>query len=636
MLLERLYGNGDEGAPRLDFNGQLSNSPAALVRAIREFAEEGRPRTRRSILLISDGIIDVNGEGHDEGLEDWIKEEFVEDATAAGISVYGIALSEDAMFELFHALTRKSGGAFLPVFESREGVTFDDILGAMQKLKESAGSHQMTLIRQVSFTDQWDDARYTLARSMNGVRIRLDLPESALSADDVTTITDRLREVFATQGIDLSEQAVLKRMDGNRWEVEDPYRYIISRSGRKLKITTDQPGGGEGLAGLLDVVIPSSLWDDSADWVFLGAILILLGYWLSVDVNVTAAHRFYRDRLSKAYLFRITVDGAIEHNDTQKLSELNAAGSAAPYHLINVALNLQGAKIPSLRGRLSDFFVFSKCFTGSTRTGFLETKTMEQYDRGLDLGTAMAVSGAAASPNMGITTVKSLVFIMTLLNIRLGYWLPNPSMVRDLSWLTRLGLRRGPGPKYVLKEAVGNLDAKGKYVNVSDGGHIENLGIYELLRRRCRFIIAVDGESDPHMGFGSLIKLQLYARLDMGIEIELDLELLRKNNEGYSRQRWAIGKIHYGEGEVGHLLYIKASVTGDEYEYVRAYRAEHPSFPHESTAEQFFTEAQFEAHRALGYQIGGEVCSNEQVLAKFKQPEGHPSQVASVKDTQVP
>lgn len=617
-LLARLYGEGEESAPRLDFDGQLSNSPAALVRAMREFAEEGRPRAKRSILLISDGLIDVNGKGHDEELEDWIKEEFAEDAAAAGISVYGIALSKNAVFTLFHALTRKSDGAFFPVFESREGVTFDDIFGAMQKLKESAGGRLMTPIRQVSFTDQWDDTHYILARSRNGVRIRLVLPETALSTEDLTTLTDRLREVFSAQGIDLSHRAVLNHMSENRWEIDDPYRYVISRSGQKLRITAEEPNGGEGLADVLDVVIPSSLWDDSADWVFFGALLILLVYWLIVDVNVTAAHGFYRDRLSKAYLFRIAGDGGIEHNDNQKLSDLNIKGSAAPYHLINVALNLQGAKIPGLRGRRSDFFVLSKCFTGSIRTGFLETKKMEQYDGGLDLGTAMAVSGAAASPNRGVTTVKPLVFIMTLLNIRLGYWLPNPSMVGDPSWLTRLGLRRGPGPKYVLKEAVGHLDAKGKYVNVSDGGHLENLGIYELLRRRCKLIIAVDGEADPDMGFRSLIKLQLYARLDMGIEIELNLEPVRKDDKGYSRQRWVLGKIHYGEGEVGHLLYIKASVTGDEYEYVRAYRAAHPSFPHESTAEQFFTEDQFEAYRALGYQIGDEVFANEQVLAEFK------------------
>lgn len=618
-LIKRLYGDGDENSPRLDLQGRRSNIPAALVRAMREFTEEGRPRVRKSILLISDGIVDVNGKGHDKKLEDWITVEFAEDAAAAGISVYGIALSENAVFGLFHALARKTGGVFYPVFESREGVTLEDMLGAMQKLGESAGGRLTTPLKQVILTDQWDDARYTLTRSKNGIRIRLDLSESALGADDLTTITDPLREVFVAQGIDLSEGAMLKRVGENRWEVTDPYRYIIGRSGGKLKITAGGLSGDEGLADLLDVLIPSSLWDDNTDWVFLGGILILLGYWLIVDVNVTAAHHFYRDRLSRAYLFRIDNDGAVKHNDTQKLSDLNTEGSAAPYHLINVMLNLQGVKVPSLRGRVSDFFIFSKCFTGSTRTGFLETKRMEQCDDGLDLGTAMAISGAAASPNMGATTVKSLAFILTLLNIRLGYWLPNPGIVRNPSRLARFGLRRGPGPKYLLKEAAGQVDAKSKYVHVSDGGHIENLGIYELLRRRCKLIIAVDGGKDPDMGFGSLIQLQLYARLDMGIEIELDLEPVRKNDKGYSRQRWVLGKIHYGQGELGQLLYIKSSVTGDEYEHVRAYQAKHPDFPHEPTADQFFTETRFEAYRALGYQIGDEVFSNEQIAAHFKQ-----------------
>lgn len=222
----------------------------------------------------------------------------------------------------------------------------------------------------------------------------------------------------------------------------------------------------------------------------------------------------------------------------------------------------------------------------------------------------MAISGAAAAPNRGVTTVKSLVFIMTLLNIRLGYWLPNPRIGGDPSWLERLKLRRGPGPKYVLKEALGRVDERADFVNVSDGGHIENLGIYELLRRRCSVIVAVDGAADPSMSFNSLVKLQLYARLDMGIEIEIDLGPVRKNAEGLSERRWAWGRIVYGPGEVGHLLYIKASVTGEELEYVRAYRASHPTFPHESTANQFFSETQFEAYRALGYQIGEEALAD--------------------------
>jgi hypothetical protein len=217
---------------------------------------------------------------------------------------------------------------------------------------------------------------------------------------------------------------------------------------------------------------------------------------------------------------------------------------------------------------------------------------------------------------------------MTLLNIRLGYWLPNPRLGRKVSWLSRIGLRRRPGPKYLLKEALGMVDECGKYVNVSDGGHIENLGLYELLRRRCKFIVAVDGEADPDMTFGSLVNLQLYARLDMGIEIKMDLDPIRKDDEGLSSRRWALGKIRYGPGEEGVLLYIKSSVTGGEYEYVRAYRAKNPSFPHESTAGQFFTEGQFESYRALGYQIADELFSSAECpdeFCKLKSSDGNAS-----------
>jgi hypothetical protein len=218
----------------------------------------------------------------------------------------------------------------------------------------------------------------------------------------------------------------------------------------------------------------------------------------------------------------------------------------------------------------------------------------------------MAISGAAAAPNMGVTTIRPLVFIMTLLNIRLGYWLPNPSGFVDQGWwrtqLRRLALR-GAAPRYLWQEALGDVNEKRAYVNVSDGGHIENLGVYELLRRRCRLIIAIDGEADPGLGFGSLIRLERFARIDMGIELSIDLSGIRKGGDGLSKVHWALGTIRYGEDETGHLVYIKSSLTGDEPDDLNEYRARNPAFPHESTADQFFEEDRFEAYRALGFHI---------------------------------
>jgi hypothetical protein len=333
------------------------------------------------------------------------------------------------------------------------------------------------------------------------------------------------------------------------------------------------------------------------------ALFTWLATLLFVDVNKTSLHSFYRDRLSKAYLIQVDDNddnNYIDHNDTQKLSELNAAEARAPYHLINATLNLQGSGDPDLRRRDADFFLFSKYAVGSNRTGYCATEDLEKIDARLNLGTAMAISGAAAAPNMGSTTIKPLVVTMALLNVRLGYWLPSPRWVDDPRVPNPL-FRMGAGPIYLLSEALSDLNEKLPFVNVSDGGHIENLGIYELLRRRCKFIIASDAEADTTMSFGGLATLIRHAYIDMGIEIKVELEEVRKNEAGLSRKKCALGKIRYPGGETGHLLYIKSSVSGGETEYIHEYRSRNTAFPHESTDDQFFDETQFEAYRALGY-----------------------------------
>lgn len=346
------------------------------------------------------------------------------------------------------------------------------------------------------------------------------------------------------------------------------------------------------------------------------------------DINRTSFHNFYRDQLSKAYLFQIKGEkGTTQPNDEQKLSDLNQEGAGAPYHLINAALNLHGSKDGNLRDRNAEFFILSKHFCGSMQTGLCKTEDMEKADSHLNLGTAMAISGAAAAPNMGTTTIKPLVFIMALLNIRLGYWLPNPCKLRKYGLIRYLRYKSfspfsGVGPWYLFKELIGCINEKSTYVNVSDGGHIENLGIYELLRRKCKYIIACDAEADPDMTFGGLAKLIRYARIDLSIDIEIDLDGLQKTENGFSKKHYAMGKIFYGGGETGHLLYIKSSLTGDENVYISEYRSKNNDFPHESTGDQFFDEAQFEAYRALGYHIadkldGWEVLKTEEKQAKI-------------------
>jgi hypothetical protein len=567
--------------------------------------------------------------------------------------------------------------------------------------------------------------------------------------------------------------------------------------------------------------------------------------WLTVDINLTSIHGLYRDRLASAFLLGVNAKGEVDIEEDVPLSELSyhETGSTAPYHLINVALNLQGSDDIGLRDRHSDFFIFSKKFIGGERTGYCRSVSMEQVFPQANLAGAMAISAAAASPNMGRGTSPALVAFMTMINVRLGVWVPNPGVVEDdLARHTRSGkekkgrrqpgfsfaevfaeelhslqkrwqqqddggagrglanttapttahglagiafsgggirsatinlgiaqalhgaglfrhfdymstvsgggylgssistlmrfktppvseiagtatvesaadghkvvtiagavgetrtyrysadaellvrngdvvepgtrLVRRPGPRVrseiggtvrvttaedgsgrqtvtvsggdgervyrytryddlavehgqeieprqllvklkntysdrfrwqvpphvLLREMMMRLDEKRDFINLSDGGHIENLATIELLRRRCKLIVIGDGECDPEMHFIGLATLLRTARIDLGIHIDINLGQLRLNAERCSADHIVVGEIIYpGEKERGYLLYLKSSCTGDEDEVIGEYRHRSPTFPHETTADQFFTEGQFEAYRALGQHIG--------------------------------
>jgi hypothetical protein len=569
--------------------------------------------------------------------------------------------------------------------------------------------------------------------------------------------------------------------------------------------------------------------------------------WLTVDINQTSVHALYRDRLASAFLLGVNARGEADIEEDVPLSELcyHETGSTAPYHLINTALNLQGSADIGLRDRHSDFFIFSKKFIGGERTGYCRSASMEQVFPQVNLASAMAISAAAASPNMGRSTSPALVAFMTLINVRLGVWVPNPGRLeedlarhgalkangggdrgqaagfdfaevfaaelesvvnrwrqlddggagrslagsaapttdhglagiafsgggirsatinlgivqalhraglfrhfdymstvsgggylgssistamrfrtlpvseiegtatvataadnsrivtitsadgratrlyrysRDAELLvgdgepvkpgTRLIRRPGPRvrseiagtvavrrleddrqvvtvsgqagetrqydytryddlavedgqsiaagqllvkpkntffdrlrwrvrPQALLLETTMRLDEKHRWVNLSDGGHIENLAAIELLRRRCKFVVIGDGECDPNMYFAGLATLIRTARIDLGVHIDINLDELRLDGDRHSGGHLAIGQILYpGEKERGYLLYLKSSCTGDEDEVIGAYRHQSSTFPHETTADQFFNEGQFEAYRALGEHIG--------------------------------
>jgi hypothetical protein len=346
-----------------------------------------------------------------------------------------------------------------------------------------------------------------------------------------------------------------------------------------------------------------------------GAILLYTMFVL--NINYVSPHLFYRSRLARTYLTR-TPDGddSVSAVDPQPLSKMNASRKA-PYHLINAALNIPSCDNPNLRGRNTDFFLFSKHFCGSPIVGYRRTAEWEAVDGHLDLGTAMAISGAAAAPQMGTVTSPQYTFLLAMMNVRLGYWLRRPLEHTVFgSWLHRI--LPPMGWYYFFRELTGSINEKTAYLNVSDGGHIENLGIYELLRRRCKFIIAIDGEADPKRSFGGLLTLTQFASIDLGVRIEPDLSDLRIDRDGQGNAHFGLSKVEYSGGEHGLLLYIKSSLTGNESEFLQKYHREHPDFPHQSTAQQLFSETQFEAYRALGEHIAGDLFRSDLVGGQFK------------------
>jgi hypothetical protein len=305
--------------------------------------------------------------------------------------------------------------------------------------------------------------------------------------------------------------------------------------------------------------------------------------------------------LSDAYLiqYRSTPQGLeLAPRDDLKLSD--ATSDRAPYHLINAALNVPASKDLRMQGRLTDFFLFSRYYCGSPLVGYQPTDEWERADPHLDLGTAMAISGAAAAPQMGLGTRRPLSFWLALLNVRLGYWLRYPG--RKPRWPFRG--KKTPGLTFLFREMFGRIHEHCPWLYVSDGGHIENLGVYELLRRRCKYIVAVDGEQDERMTFAALTTLQRMASIDLGVKIDINLDDLRLNDHGVSRSHFRFCRIEYPGGGHGYLLYLKLSLTGNDGEFLRRYRLDEPAFPHHSTADQFFSESQFEAYRSLGEHIG--------------------------------
>ncbi|MBV8553036.1 MAG: hypothetical protein JOY54_17205 [Acidobacteriaceae bacterium] len=351
------------------------------------------------------------------------------------------------------------------------------------------------------------------------------------------------------------------------------------------------------------------------------AIAVFLLLSVRVNINEFSMHHFYKNRLVRCYLGASAAGWrnanrftGFDPQDDTSLWSLRCERDQpkpGPYPIVNATLTVtQGTELAT-QERKAKPWIFTPRYSGFepshaeehadtpanlSADGYVPTN--EILGGNLRLGTAMAISGAALNPNQGFHTATQVAFLMTLFNVRLGWWTGNP---RD-------GAKYGrPGPRVALwpliRELFGWTNERAPYLNLSDGGNFENLGLYELVRRRCRFIIAIDAEQDQNFVFEGLGGAVRKCRADFGVQIDINPRPIQPVN-GFSGAHCAVGRIWYpNPAQNGWLFYLKASITGDEAADVEEYRREHPEFPQQSTANQFFSESQFESYRRLGLHV---------------------------------
>lgn len=361
--------------------------------------------------------------------------------------------------------------------------------------------------------------------------------------------------------------------------------------------------------------------------IFIG-VAILFG-WMA-NLNLIGPHYLWRNRLMEAFMPN---KEAVEKNAWEPSTEADMAlmenmcdeNNPRPYHIVNTNVILASSPMVGYSGRGGDNFILSRLYCGSDATGWKSTPNFQKNKtRGITLATAMATSAAALNPNAavsgeGVTRNVVVSILLSMLNLRLGYWTSNPGKENVYSspnffipGLTSEILRTG------LSETKRNIQ-------LSDGGHFENLAVYELIRRKLKLIIVSDGGADPNFNFDDLANVIEKVRVDFGVKIafrkDYPIDDILPGTAGTSafqqkyniaKRGFAIADIKYNDGKTGVLVYIKLAMIEDLPTDVFSYKGIHPSFPHQSTADQFFDEKQFEAYRELGYYTGWKMMESEE------------------------
>jgi hypothetical protein len=382
-----------------------------------------------------------------------------------------------------------------------------------------------------------------------------------------------------------------------------------------LAVATHMHGGSLGVGLSLLVVTVS---------------LLLVSFIASVPVNINrfSSHIAYRNRLVRTFLGASNLGRkynpftGFSQTDNLPLYLLSASRldqqainktshgtkpeinkpSQRPFHVLCAAVNIAHGERLAWQERRAVSFTFSALHCGGRDFGYRDSR---HYGgpRGISLGTAMAISGAAANSGMGFYSSPIKSFLLTLLNARLGWWLGNPRCARE---------SRRESPLFafnpLLMELFSLTGMNYCWLNASDGGHFDDTGVYEMLRRKCRWIVFFDADTD-RKGISNAARR---ARVDFAVE----LTLIAKGDRSFPCDYYRIcyGDDADGKPIIGGLLRVFPAIvdecawTGFENWF---YKTVDKAFPNDSLLNQFFTETAFESYRLLGLQTVAAVFAQE-------------------------
>ena len=364
------------------------------------------------------------------------------------------------------------------------------------------------------------------------------------------------------------------------------------------------------------------------------------------DLVAWSLHPMYKRRLASAFTLRRMrkLDGS-EYAEARPYTRLCPLSDSQPDNtpelLVCAAVNISDyGRTPT--GSDVGGFVFSSTRIGGPLVGTISTEDYETKAqaraRDFTLPAAISITGAAVSPSMGRMTRRPLRFLLALLNLRLGVWLPNPRIVDKLpaagtatgsdttksrerrlhAWANPMmkvpfigaEVRRPGVPKpslrYLGRELFGLNHASHEFVYVSDGGHYENLGLVELLRRGCQTIWCVDAAGDAIDTFSTIATAISVARSELAIDIDLEPEAMgptpatAEEKTAVRARTHAVGRIRYHDGSTGTLVHVKLGVPRDAPTDVLTFHRSHPTFPCDPTLNQLYTAERFDAYRTLG------------------------------------